>query len=149
MSDKKEEIILRRGRVAELYSQHKSENEMARELNVCRVTINSDLRVLRNKALSDQKEFIEKYLPHKYETLETSNKLLSKWAWSVLDNPESNEKMIEIAVSTIHKCNDQIRVLIGDKIQAQLNTPEHGLNLEDKQRLEAYEADYRRSQRVF
>jgi hypothetical protein len=156
LSDKKEEIILRRGQVTLLYSKGLSENEMARELNVCRVTINSDLRVMRNQALTKTRTFTEKELPHEIDSLMVSNKLLTKKAWAILDNEESSEKMIATAMFTILKCNEQKRTFLMDKCEIQTkmklmqsSAEEAASSLADRQMQEAMEAERYRQERIF
>lgn len=45
--------------------------EMSERLNVSRATVNSDLRVMRNQALTNMQTFVEKKLPYEYESMMT------------------------------------------------------------------------------
>ena len=156
LSDKKTQILLRRGQITELYSKGLSENEMARELDVAQATISSDLRVMRNQALTKTQTFTEKELPHEIDSLMVSNKLLTKKAWAILDNEESSEKMIATAMFTILKCNEQKRTFLMDKCEIQTkmklmqsSAEEAASSLADRQMQEAYEAERYRQERIF
>jgi predicted transcriptional regulator len=160
LSDNKERILLRRSLVTEYYSQGLNEAQIAKRLNIPRPTIYADMSILRRQAITNISTFIEKKLPHEYESLMTGDKILLRKAWDVLENEQSSEKAVANAMFTILKCYEHRRELIMGMIEVQKGVSmalgdKVGLGLEshhmlvDKQRVEAFQAEKHRSQAIF
>ena len=159
LSEQKEKILLRRGLVTELYSKGLTERQMAEKLNTSRVTINQDIRILRNQALTNIQTF-DTRIPHEYESMLTGIKQVLQRAWSILDNEGSNERMIAIAMHTILTALQQKQALINDlsNIQEALEYRHQSSSqslvslrssLEDKQHVEAIQSQRQRDEAIF
>jgi orotate phosphoribosyltransferase-like protein len=155
LSDTKEKIILRRSRVIELHSKGMSENQMARELNVARTTINSDIRVMINQAFTKIESF-EKRVPYEFDSMIYGVKRLLVYAWSILESEQSSEKAVANAMLVVLSCYKQLRELQMDKTDIQEVLPHFTERKEsrleswrDRQMREAYEAERYRQERIF
>jgi hypothetical protein len=131
-----------------------SERNIAKQLDIPRSTVNLDVRTIRRKALADIETFEER-IPFEYESTLTGLRLLLKWAWDVLENEESSEKMIIHASHIILSCYQEKRALEIDKsnIQEAFEYRQRRYppkpSFEDKARIEAQEKDWFRRQAVF
>ncbi|MFL6392500.1 MAG: HTH domain-containing protein [Nitrososphaeraceae archaeon] len=68
--------------------------EIARELQVSRASISSDIAYLRNKAKESIREYTTEYLPEQYQVCLTALDAIIKRAFDILDtSPDNREKM--------------------------------------------------------
>ena len=159
LSDKKQEVLLRRGQVAELHSQGLTEQQMAKRLDCSQATISSDIRVMVNQALTNIQRY-ERRVPYEYESMLTGIKLILRREWTVYINEQSafTDKQVQSAKDTILKCYAQIRDLIIDKSNISEVMPallrespliSQRQEKDDRLAREAYESQRRRDQAVF
>jgi hypothetical protein len=149
-SQKQEEILVRRSRIAELYSKGMSERSIAKQLDIPRSTINLDVR---RKALTYIKTFEER-LPYEYESMIAGVRLLLKKNWEILDNEESSDKAVASAAHIILTCYEKLSEQLKDEYEimdgmngAEGLEPE--LTFKDRATQEAYERDKLNKGRVF
>ena len=66
MSTKSDQLEWRRSMVVEVRAKGMSQIEIARELQVSRTSITSDIQYLRNQAKETIKEYVTEHLPEQY-----------------------------------------------------------------------------------
>ena len=67
MGTKAEQVEWRRSKVVEMRARRLSYAEIARELQVSRASIGSDVQYLRNQAKHTIKEYATEHLPEQYQ----------------------------------------------------------------------------------
>jgi orotate phosphoribosyltransferase-like protein len=67
LSTKSEQLEWRRSKVIELRSRGLSYQEIARELQVSKASIVSDVQYLRNQAKVSIREYVTEHLPEQYQ----------------------------------------------------------------------------------
>ena len=118
-----------------------------------------DVRILRQKALTDLQKFDEQ-MPYEYQSMLNGIKHLLQKAWSILDKEHATEREIAVAVHAIISCYQQKRDLLVDlsNIQEALEYRHRQskslvevLREEGKQqqRVEAFESAKQRGQAIF
>ena len=72
LSTKAEQLEWRRAKVTELRARGMTHNEIARELQVSRTAITSDIQYLREQAKESIKEYATDHLPEQYQVCLTA-----------------------------------------------------------------------------
>jgi hypothetical protein len=94
LSTKIEQLEWRRAMVVELRSSGLTYAEIARELQVSRASISSDIAYLRNEAKESIREYTTEYLPEQYQVCLTALDAIIKRAFDILDtSPDNREKL--------------------------------------------------------
>jgi transcriptional regulator len=84
LSTKSDQLEWRRSKVVELRSRGLSLGEIARELQVSRASISSDIAYFRNEAKESIKEYATEYLPEQYQVCLTALDEIIKRAFDIL-----------------------------------------------------------------
>jgi transcriptional regulator len=93
LSTKIEQLEWRRAKVVELRSSGLTYAEIARELQVSRASISSDIAYLRNEAKESIREYTTEYLAEQYQVCLTALDAIIKRAFDILDtSPDNREK---------------------------------------------------------
>ena len=64
--------------------------EIARELQVSRASISSDMQYLRSQAKESIKEYVTEYLPEQYQVCHTALDAILKHAFEILETSPDN-----------------------------------------------------------
>jgi hypothetical protein len=105
-NDKEKErdrIDWRRSKVQELSSQGHSQREIAEILQVSNGTVNKDLFILRQRAKSNIKKYIDERLPEEYEKCLVGLNAITKEAWNTSQQTEDKREKIQ-ALSLAKEC---------------------------------------------
>jgi transcriptional regulator with XRE-family HTH domain len=94
LSTKADQVEWRRSKVIELRAKGMSQIEIARELQVSRTSITSDIQYLRNQAKKSIKEYVTEHLPEQYQVCLTALDAIIKRAFEILEtSPDNREKL--------------------------------------------------------
>jgi predicted transcriptional regulator len=94
LSTKIEQLDWRRSKAVELRARGLSQTEIARELQVSKASISSDMQYLREQAKECIKEYIAEYLPEQYQVCLTALDAIIKRAFEILEtSPDNREKL--------------------------------------------------------
>jgi hypothetical protein len=94
LSTKSEQLEWRRAKVVELRAKGLS-LEIARELQVSRASISSDIQYLRNEAKESIKEYTTEYLPEQYRVCLTALDEIIKRAFDILETSDDNSEKLQ------------------------------------------------------
>ena len=84
----------RRSKVIELRSRGLSYQEIARELQVSKASITSDVQYLRQQAKGSIKEYVTEHLPEQYQICLAALDTILRHAFEILDtSPDNREKL--------------------------------------------------------
>jgi predicted transcriptional regulator len=95
LSTKSDQLEWRRSKVIELRSRGLSHGEIARELQVSRTAITSDIQYLRNQAKESIKEYITEHLPEQYQVCLTALDTILKHAFEILQDSDDNREKLQ------------------------------------------------------
>ena len=95
MSTKNEQLEWRRAKVVELKGRSMNHSEIARELQVTRSCIVSDVQYLRSQAKESIKEYATEYLPEQYQVCLTELDTIIKRAFEILETSEDNREKLQ------------------------------------------------------
>ena len=94
MSTKSDQLEWRRSKVVEMRARGMTHGEIARELQVSRTSITSDIQYLRNQAKESIKEYVTEHLPEQYQIYLTALDTILKHAFEILEtSPDNREKL--------------------------------------------------------
>jgi predicted DNA-binding protein YlxM (UPF0122 family) len=94
LSTKDEQLQWRRSKVVEMRARGLSQIEIARELQVSKQSISSDVQYLRNQAKESIKEYVTEHLPEQYNVCLTALDEIIKRAFDILEtSPDNREKL--------------------------------------------------------
>ena len=94
MSTKSDQLEWRRSKVIELKSRGLSYGEIARELQVSRASISSDIQYLRNQARETIKQYVTDHLPEQYQVCLSALDTILRHASEILEtSPDNREKL--------------------------------------------------------
>jgi hypothetical protein len=94
LSTKSDQLEWRRSKVVELRARGLSLGEIARELQVSRASISSDIAYLRNEAKESIKEYATEYLPEQYQVCLTALDETIKRAFETLETSDDNREKL-------------------------------------------------------
>ena len=86
MSTKTDQLEWRRSKAVELRSRGLSYEEIARELQVSKASITSDVQYLREQAKGTIKEYVTEHLPEQYQVCLIALDTIIKHAFEILKN---------------------------------------------------------------
>ena len=84
MSTKADQLEWRRSKVVEMRARGLSHGEIARELQVSRTSITSDIQYLRNQAKENIKNYLTDHLPEQYQLCLSALDTILKHAFDIL-----------------------------------------------------------------
>ncbi len=94
MSTKAEQLEWHRAKVVELKARGMSHGEIARELQVSRTSVVSDVQYLREQAKGTIKEYVTEHLPEQYQICLSALDTILKHAFEILQtSPDNREKL--------------------------------------------------------
>jgi IS30 family transposase len=94
LSTKADQLEWRRSKVIEMRARGLSHREIARELQVSRASISSDMQYLRSQAKESIKEYVTEHLPEQYQVCLTALDAIIKRAFDILEtSPDNREKL--------------------------------------------------------
>jgi hypothetical protein len=94
LSTKAEQLEWRRAKVVELKARGMNHGEIARELQVSRTSIVSDVQYLREQAKESIREYVTEHLPEQYQVCLTALDEIIKRAFDILEtSPDNREKL--------------------------------------------------------
>ena len=96
MSTKSDQLEWRRSKVVEMRARGLSLGEIARELQVSRASIRSDIAHLRNEAKESIREYATEYLPEQYQVCLCALDTILKHAYNILEATEDNREELQV-----------------------------------------------------
>jgi predicted transcriptional regulator len=95
LSTKAEQLEWRRSKVVEMRARGLSQIEIARELQVSKQSISSDVQYLRNQAKEFIKEYVTEHLPEQYQVCLCALNTILKHAFEILDTSDDNREKLQ------------------------------------------------------
>jgi predicted transcriptional regulator len=95
LSTKAEQLQWRRSKVIEMRSRGLNQLEIARELQVSKASISSDMQYLRKQAKESIKEYVTEHLPEQYQVCLTALDTILKHAFEILQNSHDNREKLQ------------------------------------------------------
>jgi hypothetical protein len=95
LSTKAEQLEWRRAKVVELKARGMTHGDIARELQVSRTSIVSDVQYLREQAKGTIKEYATEYLPEQYQICLTALDEIIKRTFEILETSEDNREKLQ------------------------------------------------------
>ena len=92
MSTKSDQLEWRRSKVVELRSRGLSYGEIARELQVSKASITSDVQYLREQAKENIREYVTEHLPEQYQVCLVALDEITSWHLKYLRHQTTIEK---------------------------------------------------------
>jgi predicted transcriptional regulator len=95
LSTKSDQLEWRRSKVIELRSRGLSCQEIARELQVSKASITSDVQYLREQAKETIKEYVTEHLPEQYQVCLSALDTILKHAFEILQTTGDNREKLQ------------------------------------------------------
>jgi len=95
LSTKSDQLEWRRSKVVELRSRGLSYGEIARELQVSRASITSDVQYLREQAKGTIKEYVTEHLPEQYQICLCALDTILKHSFEILQTSDDNREKLQ------------------------------------------------------
>jgi hypothetical protein len=95
LSTKADQLEWRRSKVIELRSRGLSYQEIARELQVSKASITSDVQYLHEQAKESIKEYATEHLPEQYQVCLSALDTILKHAYEILETTDDNREKLQ------------------------------------------------------
>jgi hypothetical protein len=95
LSTKAEQLEWRRAKVVELKARGMNHVEIARELQISRTSIVSDVQYLRSQAKESIKEYVTEHLPEQYQVCLSALDTILKHAYEILQTSDDNREKLQ------------------------------------------------------
>jgi predicted transcriptional regulator len=95
LSIKYEQIEWRRSKVIEMRARGLSQTEIAKQLQVSRASIGSDVQYLREQAKRTIKEYVTEHLPEQYQVCLSALDTILKHAFDILEIADDNREKLQ------------------------------------------------------
>jgi predicted transcriptional regulator len=95
LSTKTDQLEWRRSKVIEMRARGMSQVEIARELQVSRTLITSDIAYLREQAKGTIKEYVTEHLPEQYQVCLSALDTILKHAFEILQTSDDNREKLQ------------------------------------------------------
>jgi transcriptional regulator len=95
LSTKSEQLEWRRAKVVEMRARGLNYGEIARELQVSKASITSDVQYLREQAKGTIKEYVTEHLPEQYQICLTALDTILKHAFEILQTSDDNREKLQ------------------------------------------------------
>jgi Sigma-70, region 4 len=95
LSTKTEQLEWRRSKVVEMRARGLSYQEIARELQVSKASITSDVQYLREQAKGTIKEYATEHLPEQYQVCLTALDSIIKRAFDIIETSDDNREKLQ------------------------------------------------------
>ena len=93
MGKKAEQLEWRRLKVIEMRARGMTHGEIARELQVSRTSITSDIQYLRNQAKETIKEYVTEHLPEQYQVCLSALDTILRHSFDILETSDEKSCM--------------------------------------------------------
>jgi hypothetical protein len=110
LSTKLERLQWRRNKVLELYSQGRSQPEIATILQVGLGTVSRDIQYLREQARKNLETHINDRLPEEYQSCMTGLKQVLKLSWDIANKSKNNSNNDNGQTTTTTITDDKTRI---------------------------------------
>jgi predicted DNA-binding protein YlxM (UPF0122 family) len=98
LSTKSDQLEWRRSKVVEMRAKGLSLGEIARELEVSRASISSDMQYIRNQAKESIREYTTEHLPEQYQVCLTALDEIIKHTYDILNTSSDNREKLQAMV---------------------------------------------------
>jgi predicted transcriptional regulator len=95
LSTKAEQLKWSRSKVIEMRSRGLNQLEIARELQVSKASISSDMQYLRKQAKESIKEYVTEHLPEQYQICLIALDTILKHAFEILQTSHDNREKLQ------------------------------------------------------
>jgi transposase len=95
LSTKAEQLEWRRAKVVEMRARGLSYGEIARELQVSRASITSDVQYLREQAKGTIKEYVTEHLPEQYQVCLAALDEIIKRVFDMIETSDDNREKLQ------------------------------------------------------
>jgi transposase len=95
LSTKIEQLDWRRSKVVELRVRGLSQTEIARELQVSKASITSDMQYLRKQAKESIREYVTEHLPEQYQVCLVALDSIIKRAFDIIETSDDNREKLQ------------------------------------------------------
>jgi hypothetical protein len=95
LSTKADQLEWRRSKVVELRSRGLSYGEIARELQVSKASITSDVQYLREQAKESIKDYVTDHLPEQYQVCLVALDSIIKRAFDIIETSDENREKLQ------------------------------------------------------
>ena len=95
MGTKSDQLEWRRSKVVEFRSRGLTYGEIARELQISRTSITSDVHYLRNQAKESIREYTTEHLPKQYQVSLTALDTILKHAFEIIETSDDNREKLQ------------------------------------------------------
>jgi hypothetical protein len=95
LSTKTDQLEWRRSKVVELRSRGLRYGEIARELQVSKASITSDVQYLREEAKGTIKEYVTEHLPEQYQICLSALDTILRHAFQILEDSDDNREKLQ------------------------------------------------------
>ena len=92
---KAEQLEWRRSKVVEMRARGMSYGEIARELQVSRSSIGTDVLYLRSQAKESIREYVTEHLPEQYQVCLSALDTILKHAFEILQTSDDNREKLQ------------------------------------------------------
>jgi transcriptional regulator len=92
---KAEQLEWRRSKVVEMKARGQSLGEIARELQVSRASISSDMQYIRNQAKESIKEYTTEHLPEQYQICLSALDTILRHTFEILQTSHDNREKLQ------------------------------------------------------
>jgi predicted transcriptional regulator len=99
LSTKSDQLEWRRIKVVEMRARGLSHGEIARELQISKASITSDVQYLHEQAKGTIKEYVTEHLPEQYQVCPTALDEIVKCAFDIETSPDNIEKLQAMELS--------------------------------------------------
>jgi transcriptional regulator len=95
LSTKTDQLEWRRSKVVEMKARGQSLGEIARELQVSRASISSDMQYIRNQAKESIKEYTTEHLPEQYQICLSALDTILRHTFEILQTSHDNREKLQ------------------------------------------------------
>src|SRR5919202_4111620 len=95
LSTKSDQLEWRRSKVVEMRARGMTHGEIARELQVSRTSIVSDVQYLRSQAKESIKEYVTEHLPEQYQVCLSALDTIIKRAFDISETSHDNREKLQ------------------------------------------------------
>jgi hypothetical protein len=95
LSTKSDQLEWCRSKIVDMRARGLGLGEIARELQVSRASISSDIAYLRNEAKDSIKEYVTEHLPEQYQVCLTALDAIIKRAFEILETSDDNREKLQ------------------------------------------------------
>jgi transcriptional regulator len=95
LSTKSDQLEWRGSKVVEMRARGMTHGEIARELQVSRASISSDVQYLHEQAKENIREYVTEHLPEQYQVCLSALDTILKHAFEILQTSDDNREKLQ------------------------------------------------------